>query len=222
MNPSNQLNLAHPLSRLAWKMVPNNSERSFLLGTSAVGRKGDRWPCVDVNGKERMLHLLATFDTDDLPEDMQDAYGGPGHLFQLFVAPVDWAYDAEYPFDVWVIPKSEATARLTPPEKYVLQDAIGIGFSAHVDFPFNHGGPYLPGHEQFFDKHDDETLHHWDDKIGGWPSLEQGPSENFEQHETILLQVVGGGITGDDYAFDGHAWLVKNDQDEYVWDSTMG
>jgi hypothetical protein len=60
-----------------------------------------------------------------------------------------------------------------------------------------------------------DGLNCWDDKVGGWPSLEQGPVLPEEWDHVIQLK--GGGATGDEVAFDGHAWLVRDPDGHLHW-----
>ena len=68
----------------------------------------------------------------------------------------------------------------------------------------------------------------WGDKIGGWPSLEQGPTEGIDETWDHVLQFNGGIGSGElkelseEIAWDGHGWLCRNPDGEWVWYSVMG
>lgn len=116
-----------------------------------------------------------------------------------------------------------------------------------VDFPFDHGGPYEEGLEEAHQRFDDaagdliddleydeakarifhaddldaekdieELTNEWGTKIGGWPSLEQGP-QGVDERLPHILQICGDDEIGDEVSFDGHGWLCRGPEGQWIW-----
>lgn len=240
-------------------------------GAQALMEPGSDWPIFQaVPESGYAMQLCFQADTDALPEEMRERFGGAGMIFQFFCA---YGYNEEEDCPIFmdssndylvndkawcvrVFPKTAQLITMDQPDQDTgpAVDAQFVkSWDQRFDVPFQHGGPYLsevePAMEEFnrarevywskvtelppvdagpsdADKHFiheddlaegvrvDGGTNEWTTKIGGWPSLEQGPQESFQESWDHLLQFDGntwsrGCPIGGKLAFDGHAWLVK-------------
>ena len=62
----------------------------------------------------------------------------------------------------------------------------------------------------------EELTNEWGTKIGGWPSLEQGP-QGVDERLPHILQICGDDEIGDEVSFDGHGWLCRGPEGQWIW-----
>ena len=221
--PNEHLHLIKPC--LTLQASPVGPNRFF---GQAQGHSTDVWPTYRDGEESLPLHLLAFIDTDTLPVEMQSAYGGPGLFVQLFVGHLDnniWTLEKE-PFAVLSVPKSLAVPLDFHPS-LDMRSPVFFDFKPEKnDLPFETLKSNHADIQALFDWTRDqgintEAFHEWEDKVGGWPSLEQGDMEQFNEKGTVLLQLGGfNSLAGDDYVFDGHGWLIKKENGDFIWATT--
>lgn len=219
-----------PPDRLCWTPLLNHTRPPGALesrygGDAAWMAADDAWPLHHDGGP---MSLVLQFDMATLPGDIAARLGGgPGQLFQLFV-PLGMlrGYMADASGEMAFVARLPSLLAEGHIERQPAWDGLqgGIptlppvaveGWVGHEDWPFQHGGPYLPGVEAALAARNGEAPNCRDDKLGGWPSLEGGPllPEDWDH----IIQITGGGATGQEVAFDGHGWLVRDPEGKLHW-----